>query len=120
MERVELQNNFTTPEQGKQLLAMGLPEWTSDLRWCTHRWGDGKWRVTSKFPHFVENKNFRNVGTTNGYIPCWSVGRLQELCMKTDINFKRDTFPVDHAQLWIDRLQKNIDCGNTNFELLKR
>lgn len=27
----KLQNNFTTPEQSKRLLELGVPEWTADI-----------------------------------------------------------------------------------------
>ena len=113
-----MRDNFTTPEQGKKLLAMGVPESTADLRWCISKWGSGEWHVTSKYPHFVSGKNYINRTQYRSYIPCWSVGRLQELCMLSDITFNKESFPNDHAQLWIDRISNNINKGNTNFDIL--
>ena len=73
-----LQNNFTTPEQSKRLLELGVPADSADcylLR--THTKGDTfivdvlhdeLYSKKDKFTDLLE------------YIPCWSVGRLMEIC----------------------------------------
>ena len=62
---MKLQNNFTTVEQGKRLLELGLPAWTAD---CYHD--------SIELPNTV-------VGSGTEYLrqksPCWSVGRLIEI-----------------------------------------
>ena len=57
----KLQNNFTTPEQSKRLLELGVPAWTAD---CYYQ-ESGK----------IEIKNTALDGL---YPSCWSVGRLIE------------------------------------------
>ena len=65
-----LQNNFTTVEQGKRLLELGVPRWSAD-----------EYRDQKGYRHSLEGildvelffQNFPD------YLPCWSVGRLLEI-----------------------------------------
>lgn len=76
----KLQNNFTTPEQSKRLLELGVPADSADCYWqlrsdsLAENWGYRCYIGTS--PAIKDNLfSFRN-----GYtIPCWSVGRLMEI-----------------------------------------
>ena len=66
-----LQNNFTTPEQSKRLLELGVPDWTADC--VTSRYGGGTF--------FEQDRHvFRKCIDSDNYVPCWSVGRLMEIC----------------------------------------
>ena len=86
-----LQNNFTTPEQSKRLLSLGVPADSAD---CIYSEGadvneDGVVSfdytdrellpiktITGEQMAFSEYKE----KYTNGYVlPCWSVGRLIEI-----------------------------------------
>lgn len=68
-----LQNNFTTPEQSKRLLELGLPADSADFHYIGR----------------IENCIYHNQGKTISEIqsmagngissPCWSVGRLIEI-----------------------------------------
>ena len=58
----KLQQNFTTQEQSKRLLELGVPAWTAD---CYYK-ESGK----------IEIKNTALDGL---YPTCWSVGRLIEI-----------------------------------------
>lgn len=79
----KLQNNFTTPEQSKRLLKLGVPADSADcslLRIIT----DGGYCVTWK----VDARNF--IGQIcEDYLPCWSVGRLIEI-YNTCVDFDLD------------------------------
>lgn len=72
-----LQNDFTTPEQSKRLLELGVPADSADcylLR--THTQGD---TFLPKILHgetYSELDKFTNMLE---YLPCWSVGRLQQI-----------------------------------------
>ena len=66
-----LQNNFTTPEQSKRLLELGVPDWTADC--VTSRYGGGTF--FEKYRHV-----FRKCIDSDNYVQCWSVGRLMEIC----------------------------------------
>lgn len=70
----KLQNNFTTIEQSKRLLELGVPADSADCIFTRYS-KDEKWKR-----RFIEdvvgeqlfcNKDF--------YFPCWSVGRLIEI-----------------------------------------
>ena len=59
----QLQNNFTTPEQSKRLLELGVPIDTADM-----------FRIREDTLPIVK------VGfESNVELPCWSVGRLMEI-----------------------------------------
>lgn len=58
----QLQCNFTTQEQSKRLLELGVPAWTADCYYNEY----GK----------IEIKNTALDGL---YPSCWSVGRLMEI-----------------------------------------
>lgn len=75
-----LQNNFTTPEQSRRLLELGVPAWTADCYFYEEGgisydaypevvpfgevWTDGS--KETMFSSYVD-------------LPCWSVGRLMEI-----------------------------------------
>lgn len=69
-----LQNNFTTPEQSKRLVELGLPADSAD---CVYELKQiGTQFIMSKTPDIIPSTmrlSWRN------RIPCWSVGRLIEI-----------------------------------------
>ena len=81
----KLQSNFTTPEQSKRLLELGVPAWTADeyldengLRYSL----DGVLDVGLYFQSFPNDT------------PCWSVGRLIEvfeICTRSKFKRVRQT-----------------------------
>lgn len=104
-----LQNNFTTPEQSKPLLELGVPRWTAD------EYRDGK-----GYRHSLEGildvelffQNFPD------YLPCWSVGRLMEIikiCSNVPIdwtgglNEEREILEVVDSTLYALYLGKHMD-----------
>ena len=75
-----LQNNFTTQEQSKRLLELGVPEDSADcylLR--THTKGDTFIVEVLHDELYSKKDKFTNMLE---YLPCWSVGRLIEICLK--------------------------------------
>lgn len=75
----KLQKNYTTPEQSRRLLELGVPAWTADFFYPTKK---------SDMPIIIVDIN---VGWNLKHaIPCWSVGRLIEidlLCAEEPTNF---------------------------------
>lgn len=63
-----LQNNFTTPEQSKRLLELGVPADSAD---CYH----GK---DNKI-HIFDGSIPKKLAYVVNCVPCWSVGRLIEI-----------------------------------------
>ena len=72
-----LQNNFTTPEQSKMLLELGVPADSADcylLR--THTKGDTFIVEVLHDELYTKKDKFTDLLE---YLPCWSVGRLMEI-----------------------------------------
>lgn len=76
----KLQNNFTTPEQSKRLLELGVPADSADMYiecyWCDG--SNGRWRYKADSHEMFGDR--KQIGEGVGAIrPCWSVGRLIEI-----------------------------------------
>ena len=74
---VKLQNNFTTPEQSKRLLELGVPADSADFYYSeftseAHIVGP----LVINCSTFTEEQNFFPL---DKMLPCWSVGRLIEI-----------------------------------------
>lgn len=67
-----LQNNFTTPEQSKRLLELGVPEDSADMKYPIIPCCNGSTVLATDI--VVSRKELGD-----GEIPCWSVGRLMEI-----------------------------------------
>ena len=71
-----LQNNFTTPEQSKRLLELGVPADSADFYYDK----DEVEIDEIIHPYILPfNRKFSNYNDMF-YLPCWSVGRLMEIC----------------------------------------
>ena len=66
----KLQNNFTTPEQSKRLLELGVPANSADCYYDQYQILNFRNELDYGYDFF--GLNFR-------FIPCWSVGRLIEI-----------------------------------------
>lgn len=66
----QLQRNFTTPEQSKRLLELGLPADSADCYYDQYQILNFRTELDYGYDFF--ELNFR-------FIPCWSVGRLIEI-----------------------------------------
>jgi len=88
----QLQNNFTSPEQSKRLLELGLPADSADCYWHFIRRNEHallrtelRWLeppYVDKYTAFVDmavgHDKYRE-NRLKTYLPCWSVGRLIEI-----------------------------------------
>lgn len=106
-----LQNNFTTPEQSKRLLELGVPKWTADCYYEVFH--EGVQVKPSQF--FVPSD------------PCWSVGRLIEIyitCIEHYTGDERLTFGHDTVRLGmidciIAAIEVGCDDGDIDFSKLE-
>ena len=119
----KLQNNFTTPEQSKRLLELGVPADSADcyyshyIKTYTHsEYTEILWHR----PRFITddnnpNWNARLMDGTQTYLPCWSVGRLIDIynmCVDFDLDdgaaiviFIQDESPiVQMMQMFEDKV----------------
>jgi hypothetical protein len=77
------QLNFTTPQQAKKLLAIGLPANSADCYWEPVP-GFREYNVPKiRNKHTYRYKDFFKA-TNDYYVPCWSVARLIEIEMICD------------------------------------
>ena len=109
----QLQKNYTTPEQSKKLLELGLPIESADMAvfYTPHNPYD---------PFIIGNDMTIWRDLKKGYgVPCWSVGRLIEIFIMLGgflVIYERD-------KNMIELLMKEITIGCTqgwlDFEQLK-
>ena len=80
----KLQNNFTTPEQSKRLLELGMPEWTANCVLRHYNWADDNLNESNwELPCVVWSSTDLDRFIDDEYdkvLPCWSVGRIMEIC----------------------------------------
>lgn len=116
----KLQNNFTTVEQSKRLLELGVPEWTADLRYRICKSNDS---ILGN-PYLTKGKKY--IGSHfNSSLPCWSVGRLIEISrVSTTLPEEKYMFPFwydtqDNVEWAIRVLESGIRTGNIDFSKLE-
>ena len=77
----QLQNNFTTPEQSKRLLELGVPADSADCFYLDVSPVEDYVYVLTDNRTYTEQvaiSDFRD----SCFLPCWSVGRLIEIIMR--------------------------------------
>lgn len=80
----KLQNNFTTTEQSKRLLELGVPVDSADCYYVSYK-DPEDYEISIRTKGDTGNAFFKVVS----YTPCWSVGRLieiMEICTKVKYN----------------------------------
>lgn len=93
----KLQNDFTTPEQSKRLLELGLSQDSANMILdgyidSANRWVPDQYPRYLEHPYSVEIKNESELYTSN-VLPCWSVGRLIEIahiCSDSTLSYKEE------------------------------
>ena len=81
----QLQNNFTTPEQSKRLLELGVPADSADCYYVNVARKEIRQGIEKNTNFFTKNHV--------KYMPCWSVGRLIEiahLCSGSTLSYKEE------------------------------
>lgn len=117
----KLQNNFTTTEQSKRLLELGVPAWTADCwRWFDE---DNPLEINVRSVQEDLSNNFFNDYTN--VLPCWSVGRLIEIHrICSTLPDEEYMFPFwkdqEYNVEWAIRvLESGIRTGNIDFSNLE-
>ena len=117
----KLQQNFTTPEQSKRLLELGLPADSSDCyinEVCDNR----AFQLPNIFSRCIWQPK-------NKPIPCWSVGRLIEIwlhCNKFSIDSTSEPITIgliDFSNNFIDDfihlIKKAVNSKHIDFSKLE-
>ena len=99
----QLQNNFTTPEQSKRLLELGVPTESADCYYHHYFTNDPTPICCILQPQWDETIGSIRGKTGQLIIPCWSVGRLieimdicQEYCFQFDGDYD-EWIPYNHC-----------------------
>lgn len=107
----KLQNNFTTPEQSRRLLALGIPADSADCYF-------GQYSFMKLIIGEYEKVGCgAKVGNEYYYLPCWSTGRLIEimlLCYQFDLTscacmrvYLTDVLQKDLINILIADIERN-------------
>lgn len=120
----QLQRNFTTPEQSKRLLELGVPAWTADCFLPTDLQQN---IIQDATPTIITYQlDTKEIVWDKVYgFPCWSVGRLieiYEICTQTKFNRRNQTdnlvylSPIEDVMMQIE----HNACGfydNTKWDI---
>ena len=99
----QLNSNFTTPEQSRRLLDLGLPANSADGVYELKQIGTKF--IMSKTPDIIP-QTMRLCWTINSRIPCWSAGRLIEIFAKCKMySYEDRTTPL---QLYADEINGGL------------
>ena len=119
----QLQNDFTTPEQSKRLLELGVPADSADMAAFTF-FRQYNYKVL-KHPYNIFIRDYVPYDLVKFYTPCWSVGRLFEIgriCTKIDPKHWWFTFwyeMQDNTEWAIKVLESSVRAENIDFSKLE-
>lgn len=122
-----LQRNFTTPEQSKRLLELGVPAWTADLYFYEEGCISNDDEPSGVIPYdeVYEDNSKETMFSSYVELPCWSVGRLIEIHrVSTTLPEEQYMFAFwydtqDNVEWAIRVLESGINTGNIDFSKLK-
>jgi hypothetical protein len=126
---MKFENNFTTIEQSKKLLELGVPEWTADMFFYDvnsekeyHTWEICPETIplNTTYRKFVTyGENFKH----ECFYPCWSVGRLIEImniCSMHDIvSIYRTDRDVTQIDIILETIINRINGNSIDFSKLE-
>jgi len=109
----KLQNNFTTPEQSKRLLELGVPKDSADCYYTAYG-------LISVIMLNINDTSFLcEVGCT----PCWSVGRLIEIMnicsIHNIVSIYRTDRDVTQIDIIIETIINRINGNSIDFSKLE-
>lgn len=112
---IQLQNNFTTPEQSKGLLELGVPAYSADCYYQDY----------GSIPMVVWTLTQQRDLRRGILKPCWSVGRLIEICkicgsyeLAKEL-YGRALFYKDTVDGIICEMAYEVNIGNIDFSKLE-
>lgn len=128
---MKLKNNFTTIEQSKKLLELGVPEWTADMFYDIN--SERKYRSWEFCPEAIPlNTTYRkylaygenyDVFKHEYFYPCWSVGRLIEIMnicsIHNIVSIYRTDRDVTQIDIIIETIINRINGNSIDFSKLE-
>ena len=117
MKSKDLQSNFTTIEQSKQLIELGL---TADSADCVYEVKQvGTKMIMSSIPDIIPNT--MKLTWNDKRIPCWSVGRLIQIyCLATGVEYtKIGISEISLTELMIKLIEVAVKLKTFDFSKLE-
>ena len=115
----KLQNNYTTPEQSKRLLELGVPADSAD---CLL---DNGWLEIDEddVPSVIHKTHKFTDYDQQYYTPCWSVGRLIEIMnicsIHNIVSIYRTDRDVTQIDIIIETIINRINGNSIDFSKLE-
>ena len=114
----KLQKDYTTPEQSKWLLELGLPADSSNMYYRS--------QISTPYV-FNKGITFSRYSKVEDILPCWSVGRLIEIyvtCIEhytgdERLTFGRDTIRLGMMDCIIAAIEVGCEEGDMDFSKLE-
>lgn len=75
-----MQHHFTTPEQAKALLELGVPQTSADMYCFRDVAGNLYYNMVPSWQPIFSKERFWN-NFPHDYTPIWSVGQIVEICL---------------------------------------
>lgn len=125
---MELKPLFTTQEQSKTLLELGVPRDTADFKYVPHRTfnsyflADPADGLDDSKVFYPKEPTFNGTGVREYDIPCWSIGRLFQI-LSIRYDHKRGTYILDISMFpdmesMICDIEYNVKNGMVDFSKL--
>ena len=117
----KLQSNFTTPEQSRRLLELGVPADSADCYYDVIYDNDDYFWKYENHPTLVINDYLYDTGGDKLILPCWSVGRLIEILFDVSTFGATLTLHKDADQIedLICLFQNRMENGHIDFSKLE-
>jgi hypothetical protein len=125
---IELKPLFTTQEQSKTLLELGVPRDTADLKYVPQRTfnsyflADPADGLDDSKVFYPNEPTFNGTGIREYDIPCWSIGRLFQI-LSICYDHPRCTYVLDMSMFpdmesMIGDIEYNVKNGMVDFSKL--
>lgn len=125
---IELKPLFTTQEQSKTLLELGVPRDTADFKYVPHRTfnfyflADPADGLDDSEVFYPNEPTFNGTGVREEDIPCWSIGRLFQI-LSICYDHPRCTYVLDMSMFpdmesMIGDIEYNVKNGMVDFSKL--
>lgn len=118
----KLQKDFTTPEQSRRLLELGVPAWTANLYFYEEGCISNDDEPSGVIPYdeVYEDNSKETMFSSYVELPCWSVGRLIDIfneCSKWNSLSITSASHETHIEQLMKLYEKHID--DINFSKLE-
>lgn len=110
-----LQNNFTTPEQSKRLLELGVHIKSADCYYCIINA-----TIQQGIEVICDSNIFFDINTyLKDFFPCWSVGRLIEIADICYTSLVKKEYYIKQKDCNTDYLLKIFELAGNSMDFSK-